>query len=620
MSTFSPLQLPGAKFIHENETVFSVWAPLKENMILHLFEPNRKISMLKDPHGYFNVSVADVRPGAHYCFMPDGGKDLPDPSSNFQPLTVHGPSAVVDHNDFKWTDSAWRGIPFSQLVIYELHVGTFTTEGNFETIIPQLDELKEIGINALQLMPVAQFPGNRNWGYDAVFPYAVQNSYGGPSGLKKLINACHEKGLAVFLDVVYNHIGPEGNYFSEFGPYFTHKYTTPWGDAINFDDQWCDGVRDYFINNALYWFYHYHFDGLRLDATHMVFDNSAIHFWEELQNRVKGLQQAVGRPLYLIAESDLNSPKTINDPSIGGYGMTAQWLDDFHHALYVIVDKNGKERYYDFGSMEQLSKAYTDGFVHSGEFVKFRKRKHGASSVGIPGDRFVAFNLNHDQIGNRPGGERLCMLVNNERLKIAAAALLLAPYVPMLFMGEEYADRSPFYYFVSHSDPALVDAVRKGRKEEFKNFPSNEEPPDPQAEKTFLDSKLQWSKRRDPHHVEILEWHQVLLKIRKHHPALKSFSKNDVRTHTIAEEGLIIFRKNDEHRLMCAINFSEAPITFKIPFSADQWITILDSKSYQHGEKFKDGNSRDISTMDQVTIPALTVRIYDNVDFDVTQY
>src|SRR5690606_411563 len=301
---------------------------------------------------------------------------------------------------------------------YELHVGTFTDEGTFDAIIPRLDDLLALGINALELMPVAQFPGERNWGYDGVFPYAVQNTYGGPDGLKRLVDACHAKGLAVFLDVVYNHVGPEGNFLSKYGPYFTNKYCTPWGDAINFDDAWCDGVREYFVNNALYWLEYFHIDGLRLDAVHMVFDNGAVHFWQYLADRVKQLQERLGRPLHLIAESDLNSPRVVNPPSVGGYGFTAQWLDDFHHALYVMLDRKGRERYADFGRLDQFAKALKEGFVHSGEFVKFRKRKHGASSAGIPGDRFVAFTQNHDQVGNRPLGERLSSLIDRERLKV----------------------------------------------------------------------------------------------------------------------------------------------------------------------------------------------------------
>ena len=325
------------------KTSFTVWAPLKNSMTLHLLPPNEGVvEMVKDKEGYWQIAVDHLPNDTRYFFKPDGEQDLPDPASRYQPEGVHGPSQVIDHSEYKWQDVNWKNLPLEELIIYELHVGTFTPEGNFEAIIPRLDELKSLGINALELMPVSQFPGDRNWGYDGVYPYAVQNSYGGPTGLKKLVDACHQKGIAVFLDVVYNHLGPEGNYFSSFAPYFTNKYCTPWGDALNFDGDWSDGVRDYFSDNVLYWFEHYHIDGLRCDAIHMVFDNGAVNFWELTHNKVKAFEKKAGRPFYLIAESDLNSPKVIKTPDYGGYGFNAQWLDDFHHALYVLLDEKAK--------------------------------------------------------------------------------------------------------------------------------------------------------------------------------------------------------------------------------------------------------------------------------------
>src|SRR5690606_29059914 len=419
-------------------------------------------------------------------------------------------------------DQNWKGIPFADLVLYELHVGTFTEPGTFEAIIPRLKELAETGINAIELMPVSQFPGHRNWGYDGVYPYAVQNSYGGPNGLKKLVNACHHRGIAVFLDVVCNHLGPEGNYFGKFGPYFTEKYTTPWGSAINFDGKWSDGVREYFANNALHWFEHYHIDGLRCDAVHETYDMGAVNFWELTHDKVKALGQRLGRHLHLVAESDLNSPRVVMPPEVGGWGFAAQWLDDFHHSSYVLLDKSGKSRYGDFGRMDQLAKAIKEGFVHSGEYVNFRKRKHGASSAGLPGDKFVAFHQNHDQVGNRAGGERLGMLVGFERVKLAAALLMLSPYVPMLFMGEEYGDPSPFFYFVSHSDPELIQAVREGRKKEFAAYHGNAELRDPQEEETFRESILQWKLRMRGKHSVLRNWYATLITLRKTLPALRS--------------------------------------------------------------------------------------------------
>ncbi|HYH54971.1 MAG TPA: malto-oligosyltrehalose trehalohydrolase, partial [Anseongella sp.] len=517
------MDTPGPRYLKEGACIFKVWAPQKKSMSLQLVHPvEKKIEMQRDEEGYFTVT-AHITPGTRYFLTPDNEKGYPDPASHFQPEGVHGPSEVVDHSLYGWQDSSWKGIPFKELVIYELHTGTFTEEGTFEAIIPLLDDLAGTGINAIELMPVTQFPGRRNWGYDGVYPYAVQNSYGGPEGLRKLVDACHRKGMAVLLDVVYNHLGPEGNYFDRFGPYFTDKYRTPWGKALNFDGEWSDGVRTYFASNPLHWFEHYHIDGLRCDAIHAVFDTGAVNFWELAGAKIKAFRQKAGREVYLIAESDLNSPKVIKHPEAGGLGFTAQWLDDFHHALYVLLDKKGKERYADFGSIRQLAKAYTDGFVHSGEYVSFRKRRHGASSSGIPGDKFIVFNQNHDLIGNRALAERLSALVDFERLKLAAAAILLSPYIPLLFMGEEYGEESPFFYFVSHSDEELIKAVREGRKKEFAGFNWEADPPDPLDETTFGRSKLKWHQRGEGKHLILLQWHKELIRLRRSHPALQTF-------------------------------------------------------------------------------------------------
>jgi maltooligosyltrehalose trehalohydrolase len=564
--------------------IFRVWAPEKDKMTLHLVHPSEKmIEMQKDGQGYFTAKVKDTTVGTRYYFKVDDDISLPDPASQYQPEGVHGPSEVIDHNHFKWTDSTWKGIPFGELILYELHVGTFTLEGTFEAIIPRLIELKETGINAIELMPVSQFPGSRNWGYDRVFPYAVQNSYGGPEGFKKLVDACHAHGIAVFLDVIYNHMGPEGNYFSRFGPWFTDWYKTPWGEAINFDRAWSDEVRDFYSYNPVYWFENYHIDGIRLDAIHEVYDSGAVHFWELMHERIREAEQRLDRVFYTIAESDLNSPKVLAAVEAGGFGFTAQWLDDFHHALYVLVDKTGRKYYEDFGSMEQLAKAYTDGFVHSGEFVKFRKRKHGRSSAGIPGNKFVVFIQNHDIVGNRAMAERLSVLVSFEQLKLAAAALLLSPYVPMLFMGEEYGEENPFFYFISHSDKDLIEAVRKGRKKEFEDFNWEGEPPDPQDEIIFNRSKLQWHKRNEGKHAILLNWHKKLIEFRRSNPILQNFSKNDIRVAALEQTGLSILRQNKDgtQHLVCFLNFSEEPVSFTLPLPDQEWEKILDSEEKQ---------------------------------------
>ncbi|RIV25062.1 malto-oligosyltrehalose trehalohydrolase [Fibrisoma montanum] len=570
----------GAIYVANNRCRFTVWAPEKKSMMLHIVQPaDRIIPMQAESFGYFSVDVDDIPPGTRYFFRPADQPDTPDPASNYQPEGVHGPSAVVDHGAYTWQDDGWRGIPFNDLVLYELHVGTFTSEGTFDAIIPRLDDLLDTGINAIEIMPVNQFPGDRNWGYDGVYPYAVQASYGGPDGLKRLVDACHARGMAVLLDVVYNHLGPEGNYFNRFGPYFTSQYCTPWGDALNFDGDWSDGVREFFAGNALYWLETYHLDGLRFDAIHTVFDSGAVPFWELVNREVRQLEQKLGRTLHMTAESDLNSPRVIRPADVGGFGFSAQWLDDFHHALYVLIDENGRERYEDFGRMEQLTKAYTDGFVHSGEYVSFRKRRYGASSAGIPGDRFIAFNQNHDQVGNRVKGERLSVLVDFDRLKLAAAALLLSPYVPLLFMGEEYGDDAPFYYFVSHSEEELIRAVQEGRKEEFKRFQWDVEPPDPQAEETFRDSKLQWHKRTEGKYARLLNWNKTLIQLRRTHPALQTVSKNTVQAYPVGQAGFVLVRRPEDgqQQLIGLFNLSDDALVYSMPPADEGWHKILDS-------------------------------------------
>ena len=571
----------GANYTGNGSCVFTVWAPEKESMTLLLLDPaERQIPMQRVEWGYFCAELTDVQPGTRYFFKPDGGKAHSDPASHFQPEGVHGPSAVVDHSAHDWQDQNWRGLPFRDLILYELHVGTFTPEGTFEAIIPRLDALMETGINALEILPVAQFPGTRNWGYDGVYLYSVQNSYGGPAGLKKLVDACHARGMAVFLDVVYNHMGPEGNYFSQFGPYFNSKYHTPWGDAINFDDEWSDGVRDYFSNNPLHWFEHYHIDGLRFDAIHAVFDMGAFHIWELVHQEVKLLEKRLGRSLHLVAESDLNDPRVIKTPEMGGFGFDAQWLDDFHHALYVLIHKEGKDRYGDFGQMEQLAKAYTDGFVVSGEYASFRKRKFGASSAGLPGDQFVVFNLNHDQVGNRVGGERLSVLVDFERQKVAAAAVLLSPYVPLLFMGEEYAEDAPFYYFVDHSEEALIRAVQEGRRDEFAAFGWTDDPKDPFEKTTFTNSILQWEKRTEGKHGIMLDWHRTLIELRRTEPVFQNVAKNDLRVTVLEQSGFVLDRQtaDGQSHILSLFNLSDEAVSYALPTWASSWEKILDSK------------------------------------------
>jgi maltooligosyltrehalose trehalohydrolase len=473
--------------------------------------------------------VQGIEPGARYVFRLENDRDRPDPASRYQPEGVHGPSEVVDHTAFSWTDKGWSGLALQSMIMYELHTGTFTPEGTFDAIISRLGDLKDLGINAIELMPVAQFPGKRNWGYDGVYPFAVQNSYGGPEGLKRLVNACHARDIAAILDVVYNHLGPEGNYVGEYGPYFTDKYRTPWGNAINFDGSYSDEVRNFFVRNALSWITDYHIDALRIDAIHGIFDYSARHFLRELGEAVHARAGELGRRIYVIPESDLNDVRVISPPELGGYGLDAQWNDDFHHCLHTLLTGEKSGYYKDFGAIDQMERAYRDGFVYSGQYSPFRKRRHGSSSKDRPASQFVVFSQNHDQVGNRMQGERLSSLVSFEALKLAAGCVILSPYLPLLFMGEEYGETAPFLYFVSHSDPGLIEAVRNGRKEEFKAFGWEGEPPDPQDERTFLASELHWEERTKGSHETLLRFYKQLIACERERPRSLSSNGNGQR-------------------------------------------------------------------------------------------
>ncbi|RXK86912.1 malto-oligosyltrehalose trehalohydrolase [Filimonas effusa] len=582
---------------------FSVWAPEKESMILNIVHPiQQKIDMQKDERGYFHASVPHAEQGLRYYYIPEGGSDTPDPRSHFQPEGVHGPSQLVDHQSYRWNDAGWHGLPFKDLIFYELHVGAFTPEGTFEAIIPRLDDFVELGINALELMPVNQFPGSRDWGYDGVYIYAVQNSYGGPEGLKKLVDACHQKGIAVFLDVVYNHLGPEGNYLGKFAPYFTGKYRTPWGDAINFDGPCSDEVCHYFADNLYHWFANYHIDGIRADAVHEVYDRETPHFWVCCHQQVQQWQQQLGKQLYLVAESDFNSPHVVKHPSAGGWGFNAQWLDDFHHALYVLLDKKGIKYYVDFGRMQQLAKAYKEGFVHSGEYVKFRRRRHGASSAGISGEQFLVFSQNHDIVGNRPGGERWSVLLSFPQLQLAAAAVILSPYVPLLFMGEEYGEDAPFYFFADYSDESLRKALREGRKKEFEAFHWDMEPKDALDPHVFLECKLQWHKRNTGSNRNLLNWYRQLIALRREHAVLTNLDKNNIYVTQLGEQGLVLHRQNDrgEQHLLCLFNFSDQPLTYTLP--TGEWKLLLTNLP-----------ETDLSPSLPLSFPAYSVWVYQVV-------
>ncbi len=498
---------------------FEVWAP--DASSLAVVAAGATHPMEKAERGWWKATVDAAAPGTDYSFAVDGGQPTPDPRSPWQPNGVNGPSRVVDHSAFQWSDDKWHPRPLSSAIIYELHVGTFTEQGTFLAVIDKLDYLFDLGITHLEIMPVNEFSGPWGWGYDGVDLYAPHHSYGSPDDLKTLVNACHAKGLAVLLDVVYNHFGPAGNYLGKYGPYFTDKYKTPWGDAVNLDSKASYEVRRFFSDNALMWLRDYHFDGLRLDAVHAFVDHSALHFLEQLAEDVDALSSQIGKHLVLIAESDLNDPRFVKPREAGGYGIDAQWNDEFHHALHSLLTGEVKGYYEDFGSIAHLAKSLRSAYVYDGNYSPHRDRVHGRPATGLSGHRFVVFAQNHDQIGNRAQGDRLFHLVSVGRQKIAAALVLTSPFVPMLFQGEEFGASSPFQYFSQHEDKDLAKAVSEGRKNEFKVFGwKPEEVPDPQARETLERSRLNWNEvDEEPHHT-LLEWHKKLIALRRSTPAL----------------------------------------------------------------------------------------------------
>lgn len=568
----------GCTLVESNRCQFRVWAPLASQVQVRLLTPKERLIALEPTdRGYYHSLVENVEAGSLYFYRIDGQKERPDPASRFQPQGVHGPSQVVASH-FSWRDQSWSGLPLKDYIIYELHVGTFTADGTFDAVIPHLDGLKDLGITAVEIMPVAQFPGSRNWGYDGVDLYAVQNSYGGPAGLKKLVDACHQSGLAMILDVVYNHLGPEGNYLTDFAPYFTERYRTPWGPAINFDGPDSDEVRDFYIQNALYWITEFHVDALRLDAVHAILDHSPRPFLAELAYVVHEHAKRLNRHIHLISESASNDARLIRSPDLGGYGLDAQWSDDFHHSLRVILTGERGGYYEDYGELSQLVKAFQEGFVYSGEYSFFRRRRHGSSSRDIPAERFVVFSQNHDQVGNRMLGERLTEVVSCEKLKLAAGTVLLSPFLPLIFMGEEYGETAPFQYFISHSEAGLIEAVRKGRKEEFAAFGWKEEPPDPQSEATFERAKLKHELRNEGSHRILLGFYKELLYVRKTVAPLTFLSKESMEVFAIEQKKLLLIRRWKGDQEVCMLlNFSEGERACLLPIPRGRWQKRTDS-------------------------------------------
>jgi maltooligosyltrehalose trehalohydrolase len=491
-----------------------VWAPGASQVDVEI--DARRHPMMSSEGGWWSADV-EATPGAIYGFSLDGGEVLPDPRSAWQPDGVHGLSAVVDHTQFTWRAAKWQGRQLLGQLVYELHIGTFTAAGTFEGAIERLDHLVDLGVDFVEILPVAAFPGRHGWGYDGVFPYAVQECYGGPDGLKLFVDACHTRGLGVILDVVYNHLGPDGNVLPSLGPYFTDFFSTPWGDALNYCGPGSDEVRRYVIDNALMWLRDYRIDALRLDAVQAILDTSATHILEELAVEVAALADVVGRPLALVAESDLNDPRLITTRDAGGYGLDAQWSDDFHHALHTVVTRESFGYYEDFGSLSQLAAALTRGYVYAGQYSRHRNRQHGRPlPAAITGHQLLGYAQDHDQVGNRAAGERLSALVSTDLVKVAAALVLTAPFTPMLFMGEEWAASTPWLYFTDHEDPELAEAVRTGRRGEFKAFGwKHEDVPDPQHPTTVERSTLKWDELGASPHAGVHAWYRELIALRR---------------------------------------------------------------------------------------------------------
>ena len=570
----------GANVLSDGGVEFRVWAPEAGCLSVQLSQ-KPALAMAQDGED-FQLIVPEARPGDTYSFSFNDGRLRPDPVSRSQPQGVHGPSQIIDPGAFVWSDQDWKGIALSDYILYELHVGTFTPEGTFESAISKLGHLKNLGITAVELMPVGEFPGERNWGYDQVDLYAPHSAYGGPSGLKSLVNACHRAGLAVVLDVVYNHLGPEGNYVAEFGPYFTDEYHTPWGRAMNYDGPLSDGVRRFVIDNALYWLTEYHVDALRLDAIHGIFDFTARHILAELRDRFHEEAALLGRQAWIIAESDLNDVRVLNSHAAGGHGLDAQWLDEFHHSVRAYLVPGANRSYLaGFGDLRHIEKAITEGFVYDGCYSPFRRRHFGSSSRELPGNRFVAFIQNHDQIANTSQGRRWPQLMPLDQYRIAVALLLCSPCLPLLFMGEEFADTNPFLYFTSHSDPGLAQAVSEGRRKEFEEFTVLGEFVDPQAPKAFQRSKLNWNSLDEPGPRAMVNLYCELIRLRKRWPCLHN-GRKDLTGVEIDEAARWLRMERadpDGSRAILICNFSDADLHWKLDGSWDLALSTAPGQS-----------------------------------------
>jgi maltooligosyltrehalose trehalohydrolase len=542
---------------------FEVWAPLPKRISLRVNGSTLPMNG-PDDHGWWRLDVTNAGPGTEYCYLVDRDQTCyPDPRSQWQPYGVHGVSDVYDQDSFRWTDDKYQPPPLASAVIYELHIGTFTEEGTLDSAIGNLEYLAELGITHVELMPVASFAGNHGWGYDSVALFAVHQPYGGPDALKRFVDAAHNKGLAVLLDVVYNHFGPVGNYTGKFGPYLVESHRTPWGGAVNLEDGGANEVRRFFCDNALMWTRDFHLDGLRLDAVHAFVDRSAIHFLEQLAAEVEMLSATLTRRLTLIAESDLNDSRVVTPREAGGLGMDAQWSDDFHHALFAVLSPEPRKGYYaDFGEFGQLAKALEQNFVYDGIYSKYRGRVHGRLAGYLSQHRFLGYIQNHDQVGNRALGDRVREIVGFDRAKIAAAFVLMGPFIPMLFQGEEWAASSPFQYFADH-DEEMARLVSEGRKKEFAAFGwTPESIPDPEDPETFERSKLKWDEANEGEHAEMLDWYRQLIRLRREIPSLTDGEPGHTSV-TYSEQDKWLSMERGDVTVSC--NLGETEGAFPVP-------------------------------------------------------
>jgi len=556
---------------------FAVWGPRLEDCRVQVGDTVHAMS--PEERGWWRAEVEDAGHGTDYGFLVDEDpKPYPDPRSMWQPKGVHGVSRVLDHARFEWTDDGWLPVPLARAIVYELHVGTFTPEGTFEAAAGKLAHLRELGVTHVELMPVNSFPGRWGWGYDGVSLYAPQERYGGPEGLKKFVDACHAAGLAALLDVVYNHFGPDGNYTGKFGPYITKNHHTPWGGAVNFEESGSDEVRRFFCDNAQMWLRDYHFDGLRLDAIHAFVDRSAKHFLEQLSEEVEALAQETGRSLVLIAESDLNDPRVVTprqgqedgeSGEYGGYGLDAQWSDDFHHALFALLTGERRSYYSDFGSLAQVAKALAEVYVYDGIYSEYRERVHGRPVEGLSAHRFLGYIQNHDQVGNRAFGSRVHVEAGMRKAKLAAAMVMTAPFVPMIFQGEEFAASSPFLYFADHEDRELARAVSQGRRREHAADGAWDEIPDPEAQETFDRSKLHWEELGEPEQAGMLEWYRSLVSLRMSQPSLLDGERSHVEVTFDDAQGWLCMKRGPVKMLF---NFSDESVSMAAP--ADGWVLL----------------------------------------------